>query len=374
MKNALYKSMAVVVLSLLAVHAAKAQTDTTKKDAQSIVAEAAKAIVEAPVATVAPPKPVYWKKSMQTSVQFSQTNLTNWAAGGVNNITLASYVDMQANYAKDKTSWSNRLQLDYGFIYQDDRPFIQKNTDRIYLESTFGHKATNKLNYSAQFSLRSQFTNTFTYITPTNVSGDKPAKSDWMDARTLKSGFFSPAYTTLAIGIDWLPNPGNRWLVANFAPLTGGFTVVNNKDLRTGYSMNRRKKYQDESKYPYTETLEDGSTRVHGEYYRFAKFQFGAQLKVDLNVKVNQNFTYSSQLVLFSDYLDKPQNLRVNFDNRIAWTIAKNLTLNLNSFLIYDDNVLIKSDDDIEKYPDGRRRIQFKEYIGIGFVYKFAGK
>ena len=363
----------IVAASLfLAVQPAGAQTDS-KKDAQTAAAEAAKAIAGTPQTQPAAPKPKYWNKTMQTSLQFSQTNLTNWAAGGVNNVTLASYVDINANYAKNKTAWANRLQLDYGFIYQADRPFIQKNTDRIYLESKFSHVATQKLNYSAQFNLRSQFSNTFNYATPTGYTGSEPTKHDWMNARTLQSGFFSPAYITLALGMDWVPNPANRWLVVNFAPLTGGFTVVYDESLRKNYGMARKKKFKDETAYPYQETLASGTVN-HGEYFRPAKFQLGAQLKVDLNAKVNQNFTYSSQLVLFSDYLDQPQNMRVNYDNRINWLITKYFTFSVSSFLIYDDNVMITSKDDIDKYPAGKQRIQFRELVGVGFVYRFPNK
>ncbi len=360
---------------LLSAAESQAQENKEKKNAQSVAAQAAQAINQVPQAAApAPPKPVYWTNSLQTSLKFSQTTLTNWAAGGVNNLTLATYIDAQANYSKNKTSWTNRLQLDYGFIYQEDKPFLMKNADRIYLESKFASKAADKMNYTAQFSLRSQFTNTFTYKTPSGYEGDSPTRKDWMDARVLNSGFFSPAYTTLAIGMEWVPNPKNRWLVANFAPLTGGFTVVMDEALRTDYGMQRREEFEDEASFPFKETLEDGTVITHGEYYRSARFQLGAQLKLDVNAKINNKFTYYSQLVLFSDYLNKPENMRVNFDTRINWTLAKNLSLALTTFLIYDDNVRIKNEKDIEKYPDGKQRVQFKEYVGIDFVYKFTKK
>jgi hypothetical protein len=369
-RNILY-AMAAAAFALMPI-GLSAQTDTTKKNAQNAAAAAAVALLNAPEEKVEPPKPVYWTKSVLTNIQFSQTKFDNWAAGGIDNVTLASYIDANANYAKDKKFWNNRLQLDYGFIYQDDKPFVQKNTDRIYLESKYGHRMTDKLNYSGQFTFLSQFTNSYNYQTPNNYTGDKPSRDDWMDARTLKSGFLSPAYFTVGIGIDWVPNPKNNWLVVNFAPLTGGLTLVTDESLRMGYGMSRKSKYKDETNYPYSITDTSGNViGYHGEYYKAAKWQLGAQLKVDLNLKINTNITYSSQLVLFSDYLDNPQNLRVNWDNRFNWLLAKYFTFSLTTFLIYDDNVLIKDDSDIEEYPDGRKRIQFKELIGFGFTYTF---
>ena len=344
-----------------------------KKNAQDAAVAAAQALANTPEEQKAPPKPKYWKKDLTTRVNFNQTSLTNWAAGGANNVTLASFVVANANYAKGKTSWANSLQLDYGFIYQDGRPFIQKNTDRIYFVSTFGRKASDKLNYTAQFTLRTQFTNSYAYATPSSFEGDEPSRRDWMNARKLQSGLFSPAYVQLPIGIQWIPNP-NRWLVVNFAPLTGGFTVVADESLRRQYGMKLRKAYRDASVYPYTETKADGTTVDHGEYYRYARFEFGTRLQADLAFKVNNNFTWNSQLVLFSDYLNEPTHVRVNFDNRINWQLAKYLSFSLSSFMIYDHNVLIKNEKDLEKYPNGTQRLQFRELVGFGFSYTFTGK
>ncbi len=363
----------IVLLAVLLL-AVPVRGQNEKQNAQEAAAAAAQALAATPEEKQEPPKPKYWKKDLTTRVNFNQTNLTNWAAGGVNNVTLASFIVANANYAKDKVSWTNNMQLDYGFIYQDGRPFIQKNTDRIYFVSTFGKKMSDKLNYTAQFTLRTQFSNSYSYATPTSFEGDEPSRKDWMAARVLKSGLFSPAYVQLPLGIQWVPNPKNRWLVVNFAPLTGGFTVVADESLRKQYGMKLKKEYRDATAFPYTVTKDDGTVITHGEYYRSARFEFGARLQADLALKVNNNFTLNSQLVLFSDYLNNPTHVRVNFDNRINWQLAKYLSFNLSSFLIYDHNVLIKNEKDIERYPSGTQRVQFRELVGFGFSYTFAAK
>lgn len=333
-------------------------------DAQKAAEEAAKAIAEAPAAEVKEPKPKYWTNSLLTKVDFTQTSLTNWAAGGYNSVTLKSFIDANANYLKDDIFFNNRLQLDYGFLYSADKPFIQKSDDRIYYEGKFGYKATEKLNYSAQFSFKSQFTDSYTYPVPTSPADAdddwEPSKSDWMDSRTHKSGFMSPAYTNIALGIDWVPT---KWLTVNFAPLTGGFVICTDEDLRTTYSMKRKKAFKDEDTYPDTDI-------DYGRYYRSARFEFGAQLKIDGQLQINDNFKYTSQLVLFSDYLDKPLNIRVNWDNRFDWKIAKYFSLTMTTNLIYDDKVLVKTDS----CPDGKKAIQFKESLAFGFSYTIASK
>lgn len=369
-KNLLTFAM-VALGGFLFAGTAFAQNDTTKKSAQAAAAEAAKALADTPEAQAVVPKPVYWTKSVQTDLKFNQTQLTDWAKGGYNTITLASYVDAKANYAKDKVYWTNRLQLDYGFIKQEDRPFIQKNADRIYFESKYGRRASKNLNYTANFDFMSQFSNSYNYMNPKDFEGDEPTKKDWMAARVLKSGLFSPGTARVGFGMEWIPNPKNNWLVVNFSPLTGGFTVVKDASLRKGYGMNRKAKYKDEEAFPYKVEDAAGSTILHDEYFSPVRFELGSQLKLDLNVKINNNFTYNSQLVLFSDYLNHPQNVRVNFDNRIHWQLAKYFAFSFSTYMIYDDNVLIKNEDDLDKYPDGRQRVQLKEMTGLTFTYTF---
>ena len=152
--------------------------------------------------------------------------------------------------------------------------------------------------------------------------------------------------------------------------MTGGFTIVDDPLLRQSYSQPLKKEYEGVTDLP---KLDDGTT-VDGNVYKAAKFEFGAQLKMDIKVNVNDNFSYTSQILLFSDYLDDPQNIRVNWDNRIDWKIARFFSFSITTNLIYDDNVLIKNDKDLDRYPDGKQRIQFKESLTFGFVYTFASK
>lgn len=354
--------------ALLAASGALTAQDIELTDAQKAAAEAAVALQSTPKQEVKQ-KARYWTNSLKTTLEFGQTSLTNWAAGGYNSVSLKSFIDANANYKKNEIFWDNRLQLDYGFLYSADKPIIQKTDDRIYLESKWGYQAKDKLYYSASFSFKSQFSNSWEYKSsvPEGMDPDDPAS--WRDpgSRTLKSGFLSPANTNLALGLDYKPL---SWFTVNFAPLTGGFTIVDDPLLRQSYSQPLKKEYEGVTDLP---KLDDGTT-VDGNVYKAAKFEFGAQLKMDIKVNVNDNFSYTSQILLFSDYLDDPQNIRVNWDNRIDWKIARFFSFSITTNLIYDDNVLIKNDKDLDRYPDGKQRIQFKESLTFGFVYTFASK
>lgn len=353
---------AILILSALSVLSLYAQDDAKKA-----AAEAAAAMAAAPEKVVKAPKPTFWTKSLMTNLNFIQSMYSEWAKGGFNNYSMSAYVDANANYAKNNVSLRNRLQLDYGFLYSQDKPILQKNKDRILYECTFGYKATNKLNYSAKFTLLTQFSDGYDYPVPAKKEGqDKISKKQWRDARHLKSGLFAPATVNLGLGMDWVPN---AWLSVNFAPLTGGFTIVSDKSLRKNYSMERRKPYKDTETYP--DAQDEKGKWTTGKYYRGAKFEFGAQLTADVKVRINSNFDASSHLLLFSNYRDNPQNIRVNWDTRFMWKVAKFFSLNLTTNLIYDDKVFIINAD----YPaPGHKAIQFYEALQFGFTYTFASK
>ena len=364
------KKIIMIVSALLICMAGWAQSS----DALKAVTEAAKEITEAQKEDPKVEKPRYWTNSLVTNIKFGQTSLTNWAAGGDNTTTLQAFIDGNANYKKNDLFWNNRLQLDYGFVYASSKPILQKSDDRIYLESKFGYKNVNMKNFSLSinYDFKSQFNTGYDYLTPSvpdkfkDDEGNLPGLNDlahndqvalWKDARKIKSGFLAPAYTNLAVGIDVKPA---KWLSLNIAPVTGGVVIVRNEALRANYSMPLKEEWKDKTE----------NVPTDGSQFRSARFEFGAQVKADIAVNVNDNFKYTSQLVLFSNYLDHPENLRVNWDNRFDWKLAKYFSLTLTTNMIYDDKVMIFS----EKDGQTKQRVQFKESLLFGFTWTIASK
>ena len=127
--------------------------------------------------------------------------------------------------------------------------------------------------------------------------------------------------------------------------------MVANKDLRTTYGMALKDEFESaEAKEAYM--------------YKAMRFQFGAKMQVNFKLAINDIVNYSTQLTTFSDYLNKPQNMRINWDNTISWKIAKHIMLGFNSWLIYDPLVLI----------DGTQKVQFKDYVGLTLTYNLVSK
>ena len=375
-------------------------------EAQKAAAKAAETIANAPETKPEVKKPKYWTESLKTNLNIGQTGLTNWAAGGDNTFSLQGFIDGNANYKKNEMFWNNRLQLDLGVLYASSKPLLQKSTDRIYLESKWGYKTEKMKNFyfSANFDFKSQFAKGWEYKTPSvpdsykDGEGKLPEldnlplkdqKNLWKEARVLKSNFLAPAYTNLALGIDYTPT---KWLAVNFAPLTGGYVIVKDAQLRKAYSMKTTKAFDKEfSGYdaaPADQATKDRSDKLinSGEAYRCARVEFGAQLKVDIKVNINDNFAYTTQIVLFEDYLKNHKINpcpRINWDNRFDWKIAKYFSLTLTTNLIYDDMVMIKTNKWEKKcadqayanaHPSGIAAVQFKESLAFGFTYIIASK
>ncbi|MBR1705888.1 MAG: DUF3078 domain-containing protein [Bacteroidales bacterium] len=346
----------VITLTLAGTLAAFAQ------DPQTVAAEAAAALSAAEDVPVVTPKPKYWNETVLTNINLGQTYLSNWAAGGYNSVALAANIDANANYAKEKMIWTNRLQFDYGFLYSEDKPLMQKNKDRIYFESKWGYETPIRhLSYSASFDFKTQFDRNWDYKTPSGTTaGTEPTKNEWKAARVLKSDIFSPAYVNLGVGLLWTPKP---WFSLNVSPLTGGFVIVQSERLRQTYGMELR---------------QDGLDTSVGANYKSSRFELGAQVKADAKWVINDAFSYTTQLVLFSDYLGKPQNLRVNWDNKVFWKLAKYFALTVSTNLIYDDT--IKQKEKTRTLPDGSaetykvQAVQFKEFLEFGFTYTIAHK
>ena len=406
----IFSALALAGLCLVASPAANAQ------DAETVAQKAVDAMNSAPEAESPAPKPKYWSNSLKTQINIGQTGLVNWAAGGDNTFSLQGFIDGNANWKKKGMFWNNRLQLEMGLLYSSSKPLLQTSNDRIYLESKWGYK-TEKMKdvfFSANFDFKSQFAKGWDYKTPSVPDDPKYYNSEgklmaldeldsrvqrdlWKDARVLKSNFLAPAYVNLAFGIDYNPV---KWFSLNFAPITGGYVIVTDRELRQNYGMNYRKGESDETRDALINSEEykgksaSDQRKALGALYKSARFQFGAQLKMDIKVNVNDIFSYSTQLVLFEDYLKyhkKNPCPRINWDNRIDLKIAKYFSFTIITSLIYDDMVLFSTEAYEKKCgknsnynakwgADGWANkgagplVQFKESLAFGFTWTIASK
>jgi hypothetical protein len=268
----------------------------------------------------------YWKTGGQIGLAFSQVSLTNWAAGGQNSFSGNGLFRINARYSRDKSEWDSYLLTGYGVMKQGDGNLI-KNDDKLELFSKYGYKAGKAWYYSGVMNFKSQFA---------------PGYENPQEATNLISDFFSPAYLIASIGMDFKPNSEFSLYLS---PVTSRFTFVLNDSL----------------------SLKGAYGVKPGEKMRS---EFGGFIKI-IYKKDNllKNVNLATTLDLFSNYLDHPERVDVNWELFIAMKVNKLLTVTLNTQLIYDYDIKFKEIENgltVEK-----PKVQFKEIFGLGLSYNF---
>lgn len=263
-----------------------------------------------------------WKKGGLFSVNLSQASLTNWAAGGQNSMSINGLISMFANYRNDNTSWENNLIIGYGMLKQGKENAI-KTDDRIEITSKYGKKASKDFYYAGLINFMTQMAPGYNY----------PNDSDRI------SNLFAPAYLLGAIGMDYNPNDN---FTAFLSPITLKTTFVNDEKLSDAGAFGVEK----------------------GEK---VKTEIGGYFKIMWKKEIMKNVSFQTNLALFTNYKNNPQNIDINWDTMLAMKINEYLSANITTNLIYDDDIKIITDDN----SNGGPRTQFKEMLGIGFAYNF---
>ena len=270
-----------------------------------------------------------WKFSGTTSLNLSQLSLTNWAAGGDNSLSGNALINLAANYAKDNTSWENALKLGFGLIKQGSDP-TRKSDDQIDLASKLGLKASDKWFYTGLLGFKTQFAQGY----------DNPGEVD----RLKISNFMSPGYLNFSLGMDYKPSVAFSLLLA---PISSKFTFVLDVDLSAAGSFG----------------LDPGQS---------ARGEFGAYIKMAFKKEILKNVLLDTKVDLFSNYLDNPQHVDVNWDLLLTFTINEYLSASLLTQLIYDYDIKFGTDTTGDGVPDTfDAKVQFKELFGIGLSYSF---
>ena len=271
----------------------------------------------------------HWTKTGAFAVNMSQSTFTNWSAGGQNSVAINGLAIVAANYRKGNSAWDNSLTLGYGMTkLSGNEVEWTKTDDKIDFQTKYGYKASEKWYYSALMSFKSQFSAGYNYPDVANKISD----------------FMAPGYLVYALGMDYKPSPV---FTAFLSPLTGKSTFVLDDQLSAA-----------------------GAFGVEpGEHTRA---EFGAYAKIELKKEeIVKNVNLLTKLDLFSNYLEKPQNVDVSWEVLLVMKVNKWLSATVTTHLLYDDNTLIKVGEGTEGEPVWGKRAQFKEVIGVGLAYKF---
>ena len=267
-------------------------------------------------------KDTLWTTSGSTTLNFSQVSLNNWAAGGKSSMSGVAMVNYAANYKKDKLNWDNTFDFRYGFLKEEDQK-LRKSDDMIDISSKLGIEASKHWYYSALLNFKSQFA----------------AGYDYPDTDNAISKFMAPGYLNLGLGMDYKTDGFSLMM----APVSGKFTFVTDDDLSAEGAFG----------------VEEGKTM---------RAELGATVKAQLKKDIWENVTMDTKVSLFSNYLDQPKNIDVDWTFKIIMKVNDYLSANLITQLIYDNDVKIQGDDETLPPSPG---LQFMESFGVGLTFKF---
>jgi Protein of unknown function (DUF3078) len=305
--------------------------------------------------TASAQKDTSWVTGGTIGINFSQTSLTNWAAGGENSIAINSLVNVFAKYKKGRTAWDNSLDMGYGMLKAGEKDF-RKNDDRIDFLSKLGYDATehNKWFYTALLNFKSQFASSYEYPTDTT--------------KVQISKFAAPAFLMFAIGMDYKPKD---YFSLFLSPITMKTTMVNDGVLADAGAFGVEGAEFDAL----------GNKTKDGDKVRY---ELGAYLNAKFQKDVFTNVNFLTKLDLFSNYANNPQNIDVSWEVLIAMKINKFLSASINTNLVYDDDITIQEYEVVNGFripktiktqtgdvPVAGPRVQFREVLGIGLSAKF---
>lgn len=254
----------------------------------------------------------HWTRKGVFTFLANQSSFSNWQAGGQNNFAGNVGINYDFNYKNGDWNWDNKIILAYG-LTKIKGADTQKTDDRIELNSLLGKKASGEWFYSAFFNFKTQMD-----------TGLDPA------TQTVKiSHFFSPAYFQFGPGMLWKKSDN---LKVNFAPATSKLIMVHDHFTEFGSSFG----------------VEQGET---------TRYELGAAVNGYYKFNLMENVSVENTLNFYSNYLEDPQNVDIDYQLNIVMKINKFLSTNFAFQTIYDDNAF--------------RGFQTKQIIGLGLNYGF---
>lgn len=251
-----------------------------------------------------------WTSKGNFALLVSQSSFSNWQAGGDNNFSGNLNVNYDLNYKSDDWNWDNKVIVNYGLtkLKGEDQ---KKTNDRLELNSLLGKKATGNWYYSAFLNFKTQM----------DSGNDKDGIRN--------SHFFSPAYLQIGPGLLWKKSDD---LKVNIAPATSRFIFVHKHFTEFGDAFG----------------VEKGKSM---------EYQLGMSINAYYKLNLMENVSAENILNLYSNYLDKPANVVMDYQLNIVMKINKYLSTNFTFQAVYDD----------EAY----KGFQVREVLGVGLSYNF---
>lgn len=291
---------------------------------------------------------LYSKFNGDIGVTLNQLAITHWAAGGESNGSGKITSNFTYQYNRKLFNYVVNGIFAYGMSnYTKDRRY-EKSEDRCELSMTMTNNNNNNLSFTSIASLKTQFTNGYTY-----PNDSVPI-----------SRFFAPAYLTLSAGYNYNVKD---FLSVYISPVAGKMTFVTDQRLADLGSYGVEAGYWN--------VYDGDSTWVKGKNLLS---ELGINILIKYKQEFRNNISVFSTLNLYNNYMDPNKsnrwNIDVDWETGIKFTINKQISAIINIHLIYDDNIKFTITEVVDGVEVTKQSpiLQFKESLGISFLYKFA--
>jgi hypothetical protein len=278
--------------------------------------------------TLTPKDTVYWKKTTEIGLNLNQGSFSsNWTGGGVSSIAVGSFFNMRREYLRNRTNFVSDLQLAYGVVKNRDER-ARKSLDRIFYDVKYGRKlgAESKWYLFANVNFLSQFADGYDFA----FDAENPPRI---------STFFTPAFLTEAVGLEYKPT---EYFTILFAPGAVRQTILGNRNLYQAIDAG----------YPGYDFKNYGVERGRGLRNEVALMQLVANFNKDIAKNVNLKWRY----LAFASF-DDLGAIDHRLDAQLTAKVNRFVNVSLGAIMFYDQ------DQDL--------KVQFAQSLALGLLYAF---
>ena len=263
-----------------------------------------------------------WKHERKLGVLINQSSFDNWLAGGVNSFSGTLNFDYDLHYQSDQWDWITTLDAALGYAKNMGQDYFNKTEDQLEVNTLLALKSSRKWNFSTSFNLKTQ-----------NAPGENFIETAGSIERIKTSGFFSPAYMRLGVGMAYKKE---KDFALQFNPLTARLIVVDRV---------------------YTQNLTQGETYFGVEADKTTRWEAGASLALQSEIMIVKNVVLSNQLSLVANYLQEVKNIDIDYTLNFNMKVNEYLSAILEAQMLYDDNALAD--------------LQFRQVFGLAVSLPF---
>ena len=273
--------------------------------------------------------PGTWRYGLSSAFTLNQNYLSNWARGGESSLSTLLDLEASAGYRNilSEINWTNSARLRYGNVISEEVG-LRTNADILELNSQLNKDISEHIDFSSVFYGKTQISKGY----------------DYPNDSIPISRFLSPGTFTIGAGVEYEPFPNTT---LNFSALSYRNTFV-------------------------LDTTQIDQQKHGIEAGKRARQEMGGQLVIKNKMSLLDDFTIENSVRLFSNYLEKPHNVDVDWEIDLEKRISWYFTVRMNFHFIYDKDILFPVLDDHGDpvtLPDGsgkkETRLQLKQFLGV---------